>query len=105
MREKGIMELIAYGLQDMYLTSTPQIVFKKIEIKNTGEIKNIIDMNNGYVKVWRNGYYDVITHEEYNTEKLVIDNGNDTIKVWKNSHYEVITREEYNSSRFTIDNQ
>lgn len=90
----GMMHLIAYGGQDMYLTSTPQIVFqfKKEEIDNTIEINNVINMNNGYVKVWRDGYYETITREEYDIEKLVIDNGNNTIKVWIDDHYEVISR-------------
>ena len=46
----GLMQLVAYGAQDIYLTGNPQITFFKGSIQNTLTFrrKNKLMLNTGY---------------------------------------------------------
>ena len=86
----GLMQLVAYGAHDAYLTGTPQITFLKMiyrqHTKTSNDMKNHIndiddidDNDNNYNKIVKYNSYDLIWDNTFllyiniNNEEVIIN--------------------------------
>jgi len=87
------MALVAYGVQDIYSSSNKEIVYFKVcnREKSTSSKPINLHIDDNSVKVWRDGYHEVVSRSEYESMKLQ----NDNIMINHNGYSEVLSRLEY----------
>lgn len=94
----GLMSLVAYGAQDMYLNSNSKFTYFKTEYSEEYSIEGYtsskpinLHIDDNSVKVWCNGYYEVVSRSEYESMQLQ----NDDIMINHDDYSEVLSRSEY----------